>query len=264
MMSEENIIIELEDVVAGYYVAGTGLKSLRKKFVPVLKEVSVKVRDGERVAIIGESGSGKTTLLKVILGILKPLKGSVKVFGKDIYKISHRERLKILRQIGFVPQDPYRALDPSLEIRYSLIEPLEAMGSKNPLERAREVLKLVRLPEKVLELYPQDLSGGMRQRILIARAIIHDPEILILDEPTSALDVSTQAQIINLILELYTKLRFTLLVVTHDLGVAQYLAERAVIFKDGKVVEEGNLLELLTQPSHPYTKLLIESYKLPG
>lgn len=262
-MPSNSVIVSLEDVVAGYPTTGKGWKSLFKHVNVVLKNVNLKVHDGERVAIIGESGSGKTTLLKVILGLLKPVKGKVEVLGKEIYRYSWSERVNILRQIGYVPQDPYKALNPKLRVKTIISEPLESMRIKfeEIEERVREVIRMVQLSDKILEKYPNELSGGMMQRVLIARSIIHDPEILILDEPTSALDVSIQAQIIELINNIHKKLELAVLTVTHDLGVAQYLSDRAIILYRGNIVEEGYIDDVITKPRHEYTNLLIASYK---
>lgn len=256
-----SVIVKFEGVTAGYNIVQPGLKSLRKAVKVVLKDINLEIRDEERVVVIGESGSGKSTLLKVAMGLLPPLRGKVYLLGKDLYRLGGSERKRVLSQIGFVPQDPYRALDPSLKVKHALREPLEALKFPEPEKRIREVMKLVHLPEEVLEYYPADLSGGMRQRVLIARAIVHDPEILFLDEPTSALDVSLQSQIINLILELYSKLRFTLVTVTHDLGVAQYLGDRAIILYRGEIVEEGPFIDILRAPRASYTEVLLKSYK---
>lgn len=253
-------IIRLEDVTAGYFIAKQGIKSLAREKKVILRNINLRIKDGERVVIIGESGSGKTTLLRVILGLLKPFNGRVFVIGKDIYSLKWRERVKVLRQIGYVPQDPYKALNPSVKVGTILEEPLEALGISERGSRVKDILRLVNLPENVLNMYPMELSGGMRQRVLIARAIIHDPEVLILDEPTSALDVSMQAQIVNLINEIHRKLELAVLTVTHDLGVAQYLADRAVVLYRGEIIEEGDIDSIIKNPRNAYTRLLVSSY----
>ncbi|MGC8953305.1 MAG: ABC transporter ATP-binding protein [Desulfurococcus sp.] len=253
-------IIRLEDVTAGYVVIKQGIKSIAREKMVVLRNINLRIKDGERVVIIGESGSGKTTLLRVILGLLKPFNGRVFVIGKDIYSLKWRERVKVLRQIGYVSQDPYKALNPSVKVGTILEEPLEALGISERGSRVKDILRLVNLPENVLNMYPMELSGGMRQRVLIARAIIHDPEVLILDEPTSALDVSMQAQIVNLINEIHRKLELAILTVTHDLGVAQYLADRAVVLYRGEIIEEGDIDSIIKNPRNEYTRLLVSSY----
>ncbi|MCC6054689.1 MAG: ABC transporter ATP-binding protein [Thermosphaera sp.] len=254
-------ILELQRVTAGYKSI-KGFKSLIKRVEIVLRDISFTVEKGERVAIIGESGSGKTTILRVILGLLKPISGKVLIYGKDLYSLPSDQKLQILRRIGYVPQDPYRSLNPVLKIKYIVGEPLEAVGVewRHIEERASEVLKIVGLPQSIINDTAEELSGGMRQRVLIARAIIAEPEILVLDEPTSALDVSIQAQIINLLNSIYNTFKVTMITVTHDLGVAQYLADRLIILKSGKIVEEGSVDEVLRNPKSEYTKSLITSY----
>lgn len=256
-----NSIIELRNVTAGYYVA-EGFKTLKKVFKPVITNINLKVNDGERLAIIGESGSGKTTLLRVILGLLPPLQGDVVVVGERIYRIPARLRWRVTRQIGYVPQDPAKSLNPRLRIADVMAEPLARvdLSEREKTERIKDALRIVQLHELILSYYPSQLSGGMMQRVLIARAIVHDPEMLLLDEPTSALDVSIQAQIIDLLCNIQKKLELAMVTVTHDLPVAQYLADRAVILYRGAIVEEGPLGEIMAHPRSEHARLLITSY----
>ncbi len=254
-------IVVFENVYAGYSVLRR-FRSIKPSYMGVLRNISFKLHRGERLAIIGESGAGKTTIIKVLLRLLKPRRGRVLVFGKDIYRVSGDELRRIYWRIGYVPQDPGRSLNPRLRVEDILYEPLEAQGIgwDTFLEKARNVLREVGLGTYILEKIPDQLSGGQQQRVLIARAIIHDPELLILDEPTSALDVSMQAQIINLINKIYRDKKLTLLIITHDLAVAQYLADRAIVLRRGEIVEEGGIDDIITNPKHEYTKLLISSY----
>ncbi len=255
-------IIKLENVTAGYLVTPPGIKSLIKTRYIVLKNINLRVSRSERVAIVGESGSGKTTLLRVILGLLKPFIGRVFIHEYDIYKLPWRERVKILRRIGYVPQDPFKSLNPVLRVRDILIEPLEARGIREYVgSKIRSIVKLVGLPESVLDMYPEELSGGMKQRVLIARALVSEPEMLILDEPTSALDVSVQAQIINLINEIYEKFKPAILLVTHDLSIAQYIADRIIVLENKEIVEEGPIDVVLNNPQSRFMKMAISSYK---
>lgn len=262
LASETQPILILRNIVAGYKTSNTSLKSLFKKTIVVLNGIDFEVFPGERVAVVGGSGSGKTTLLRVILGLLKPLHGEVVVFGVPIYRIPWRKRVEVTRKIGYVPQDPYKSLNPILKVKKILAEPLEACGIREEIsEKAiEEVLDLVKLPKSVLDMTPGDLSGGMRQRVLIARALVGRPRLLLLDEPTSALDVSIQAQIVNLLNEIYSKLNIAMVTVTHDLSVAQYLADRVVVLREGKVVEEGPFWTVITSPKTDYVKKLVSSY----
>lgn len=261
-MNNSDYVVQLKDVWTGYKELA-GFKSIFKKHRLILKSVNFSISGGERVAIIGESGSGKTTLLKVMLGIHKPIKGEVLVHGVSIYRLPWKKRIEIIRKIGYVPQDQYRALNPSLRVDQILAEPLEALKLSEDLikEKVQEIVKLVGLPSYVLNLTPDELSGGMRQRVLIARALVHKPTILLLDEPTSALDVSVQAQIINLLNDIYVQLRPALILVTHDLSVAQYLADRVCIIKDGLITEEGLLEDILRSPKSETARNLISSYR---
>lgn len=259
----KSALIKLSKITAGYKTI-TGFTSIFKKYQVVLRNIDLEIREGERLVVIGGSGSGKSTLLKVILGLLEPIEGDVYVYDTPIYRLPWRRRIEIIRTMGYVPQDPYRALDPQLTIGKILAEPLEALKLENSVieERVRDVVKLVNLPDYVLGLRPDELSGGMRQRVLIARAIIHEPRILLLDEPTSALDVSIQAQIINLLNKIYSELGVTTITVTHDLAVAQYLADRVVILKNGIVVEDGLFDEVILNPRNEYTKQLLLGYNM--
>ncbi|MEM4717525.1 MAG: ABC transporter ATP-binding protein [Desulfurococcaceae archaeon] len=249
------------NVNAGYKVV-TDPRSVFKKYKLVLKDINLELLQGERVAVIGESGSGKTTLLRVIIGLLKPIRGEVFLYDKPIYRLPRSRQVEILRRIGYVPQDPYKALNPLLRVRDIIAEPLEAVKVDRSIinTEVEDVVKLVGLPREILNETPDELSGGMRQRVLIARALINKPKILVLDEPTSALDVSLQAQIINLINELYYMFHPSMIVVTHDLAIAQYLADRAVILKDGVIIEGGSIDEILNNPTHEYTMKLVQSY----
>jgi ABC-type glutathione transport system ATPase component len=266
VMKNPEYIIKLENVTAGYLITPPGIRSLIKTRYIVLKNINLSVNKSERIAIVGSSGSGKTTLLKVILGLLKPFSGRVFIYEYDIYRLPWRERVKILKKIGYVPQDPFKSLNPMLRVKDILREPLEAHVIRGYKEskiesKVKSIVKLVGLPEKVLEMYPEELSGGMRQRVLIARALVSEPEVLILDEPTSALDVSVQAQIINLINDIYEQFKPAILLVTHDLSIAQYIADRIIVIENKEIVEEGLIDNVLSNPQSHFMKMAVSSYK---
>jgi oligopeptide transport system ATP-binding protein len=233
-----------------------------------VNEVDFAVQPGESVGIVGESGSGKTQLLLAMLGLSPAgaqLSGSVRYRGEELLGTT-RSRLNSIRgaRIGMVFQDPMTALNPFLSIGTQLIEGLRA-HSDVPVaaarQRALELLELVQVaaPAMRLSQFPHQLSGGMRQRVLIAMALMCEPEILLCDEPTTALDVTVQAQIIALLRELRARTGIALVLVTHDLGVIAELAERVAVMYAGRIVEQAPVTELLSAPRHPYSEGLQRS-----
>ncbi|MCS7128066.1 MAG: ABC transporter ATP-binding protein [Sulfolobales archaeon] len=226
--------------------------------------VNFTLSEGETLGVVGGSGSGKTTLLKTIVGVLKPSKGEVIYRGVNVHNAKGELKKKIMAEIGYVPQEPSQSLDPRMKISSSVTEPLRALGvgKSDRYERARYILKVVGLSEEVLELYPRDLSIGMLQRVAIARALITKPKLVLLDEPTSSLDISTQAQILNFLREMKEVFNLSYIIVTHDISVASYLSERLAVMSHGTTIEEGSVDEVLNEPLHPYTRVLIEASKL--
>lgn len=245
--------------------------TLFKKPNPIkaLKGITFDIKRGERVAIVGESGSGKTMLSLSILNLLEqPLKitqGEIFFNGKDLLKIDEKELRKIRgKEISMIFQEPHSALNPVLTIGYQVMEPIlihEKTSKKEALNRAYELLKLVHIRdvERVLKSYPHQLSGGMRQRAMIAMALALNPKILLADEPTSALDVTLQAQFLNLIKDLQERFSLSLLVITHDFGVVAEIAERVIVLYGGLILEEAPVKELFKNPLNPYTKALFSS-----
>ncbi len=229
-----------------------------------VSDVSFTLSEGETLGIVGGSGSGKTTLLKAIAGVLKPSKGEVVYRGVNVHAVKGELKKRVMTEIGYVPQEPSQSLDPRMRVSSSVTEPLRALGvsKSDRYERARHILKVVGLPEEVLELYPRDLSIGMLQRVAIARALVTKPKLVLLDEPTSSLDISTQAQILNFLREMREVFNLSYILVTHDISVASYLSERRAVMSHGTIVEEGRVNEVLEEPLHPYTKVLVEAFKL--
>ncbi|HTK02172.1 MAG TPA: ATP-binding cassette domain-containing protein [Bordetella sp.] len=233
-----------------------------------LDDVSLTIRKGESFGVVGESGSGKTTLTRCVLGLETVTAGRITLDGEDITRLSG-ERLRALRsRMQIVFQDPYASLNPRMTVEEILCEPLRIHRDKLKLNgrqqsaRARELLQLVGLRGSQASRYPHEFSGGQRQRIGIARALAVEPEILILDEPTSALDVSVQAQVLNLLLNLQSRLGLTYLFISHDLGVIRYVCDRVALLFRGKLVEEGATDQIFDQPKEAYTKSLLAA--MPG
>lgn len=231
-------------------------------YVKAVDGVDLEVKRGETLGVVGESGSGKTTLGLILAKLVRPTDGRYIFKGIEVT----RELPQSLRgKIRIVFQDPYSALNPRLRIEDSIIEPLIALGysRREAIERSVEYLKLVGLGEQHLEAYPHMLSGGQRQRVVIARALVSEPEFVVLDEPTSMLDVSTQAQILQLLRDVKMKKKLTYLFITHNLAVARYISDTIAVMFAGQIVEIGSRRSIFSNPLHPYTKSLISAYPSP-
>ena len=237
------------------------------KEVRALDGVSLSVEKGESIGIVGESGCGKSTLANLIVRLEEPTSGRILLDGTDISHMKETELRPLRRRIQIVFQDPYSSLSPRMTIGQIVAEPMRVLGGhsgKETEERAKELLHLVGLPQSALGRYPHEFSGGQRQRISIARALMTEPEILILDEPTSALDVSVQAQVLNLLTDLRQELHLTYLFISHNLAVVKYISDKTVVMRKGRVVETGPSEEILTHPSEAYTRELIEAVPMIG
>jgi peptide/nickel transport system ATP-binding protein len=225
--------------------------------------VSLAVRKGEVLGIVGESGCGKSTLARMILGLLPPSAGSVRLGGRDVRSIPRRE---IARRMQPVFQDPYSSLNPRRRIADIVQLPLDVQGGVRLAERRRRAiaaLDKVGLPARFAGNYPSQLSGGQRQRVAIARALVTEPEIVVCDEPTSALDVSVQSQILNLLMDLRRDLGLTYIFISHNLAVVEHLATRVAVMYLGRVVELAPTEEVFSEPRHPYTQALLASVLTP-
>ena len=241
-----------------------------KKFFPLRKggknaavravdDVSINIYKGETLGLVGESGSGKTTLAKMILGLLPPTESTVVIDGKDIW--NKKEQKDLRKQIGAVFQDPASSLNPRATIYRSLERPLEVHGySKEEAKKLiYETADRINIGHELLDRFPHELSGGQQQRISIARAIMLQPQLLVLDEPTSALDVSVQAQTLNELLKLQEAYDMTYLFITHNLSVVRYMSDRICVMYGGQVMEIGTTDDVYADFKHPYTFGLITS-----
>ncbi|TDW23207.1 ABC transporter ATP-binding protein [Kribbella kalugense] len=231
--------------------------------------VSFTVPRGSVLAVIGESGSGKSAMLRSIIGINPPttlVTGEISVGGRDLQTMSPRDRRTARgSDVSMVFQDPLTALDPVYTVEKQLVEAIrkhhEGLDKAQARQRALELLELVRIPSAAarLKAYPSELSGGMRQRVVIAMAIAGRPTVLLADEPTTALDVTVQARMMRLFRQIQRDIDMGLVIVTHDLGVAAELADEVAVMYAGRFVEHGTATQVLTRPSHPYTEGLIEA-----
>ena len=247
-------LLELRDVTRTFALSQGVFR--RAATLTAVAGVSLKVERGEVFALVGESGSGKTTLAKMLLGLLPPTSGEILIGGTPI---SAKDRVAVSRRVQPIFQDPYSSLNPRKSVAQLIALPLVVHGVGDRAERRAEVLEmldLVGLSKRHYDAYPGQLSGGQRQRVAIARALILRPEVVICDEPTSALDVSVQAQILNLLQDIRERLGLAYLVITHNLAVVDYLAERIVVMYFGRIVEAGPTRAVLSRPLHPYTQML--------
>jgi peptide/nickel transport system ATP-binding protein len=242
--------------------------------VRAVTEASYTVNRGQALAIVGESGSGKTVMNLAPLGLLPGgvravVSGSVKVAGEDLTQASEERMMQVRgRKVGVVFQDPLSALNPNRRVGPQIEEVLRLrLGLDRAASHARaiELLSMVGIPEpdQRLRLYPHEMSGGMRQRVMIAIAIAADPELLIADEPTTALDVTIQAQILELLVQLQKQLRMAMVLVTHDIGVVARVADNVAVMYAGSIVEIGGVFDVLKHPRHPYTRALLEAIPAP-
>jgi peptide/nickel transport system ATP-binding protein len=226
----------------------------------VLFDVSLQVAQGECLALVGESGSGKTSLARAIAGLGENVQGQLRYGGAPLAFTARHRDARLRHQIQYVFQNPYRALNPRQTIAQTLSAPLAHFFSVRGDEarsRVEAVLARVSLPARLADLYPHSLSGGERQRVAIARALICEPRLLVCDEITSALDVSVQASILALLRRLQRE-GLTVLFVTHDLGVVRAIADRVLVLRRGRVVEEGSAEQVLGRPVDGYTRTLVE------
>ena len=234
-----------------------------QKYVRAVEDVTFSIRKGETLGLVGESGCGKSTLSKTLIRLYKPDDGKI-MFDQygDLALKEGAALTKARRDIQMVYQDPYSSLNPKMTIRQMFYEILSVhhICPKEEFEKKTiEILDMVGMQSYALDRYPSAFSGGQRQRIGIARALILNPALLIADEPVSALDMSIQAQIINLLMDLKAKLNLTMLFISHDLRVVQYLSDRVMVMYLGRVVEMGSAEELFQHPAHPYTQILIQA-----
>lgn len=257
---ENSNLVEIKNLYVEYQINKSVLGG--KKIIHAVNGVNLTINKGEILAIAGESGCGKSTLAKALLK-LEPVKSGEILFENQNIISLNKENLKEFRkQVQMIFQNPYASLNPKMKIIDILKEPLEIntkLTKQEILKTVKEKIKLVGLEESCLDLYPHEFSGGQRQRIAIARALVLNPKFILADEPVSALDVSIQAQVINLIKELKEKYNLTFLLITHDMSVIEYLADRVAIMYLGEVVEIGTTKEIFSNPYHPYTKALLNS-----
>lgn len=249
-----NPLLQVSNLRLSY--PGRGFRSAAPE---VLRGVSLDIAPGETLGLVGESGSGKTTLGRAVLGLAAPTSGSIVFDGNDITTASQRERRKLARDIQVVFQDPYTSLNPALPIADILSEPLIAQGKK-PADARRSVTALldqVGLPADAAARYPREFSGGQRQRVAIARALALQPRLIVCDEPVSALDLTTQARVLDLLIDLQRRTGVAYLFITHDLSVVRHISHRIAVMYRGELVETGPTAQVTEEPESDYTRRLV-------
>jgi oligopeptide/dipeptide ABC transporter ATP-binding protein len=261
----DQTLLEVSNLVK-YFPAPYGLfdRLLKKerRTVRAVDDVSFHISNNETLGLVGESGSGKTSLANAIMMLDVPSSGSIRLSGNELSKMRGNSLREVRRKIQIVFQNPYTSLDPRQRVRDILLEPLTAFGNKSKSENEQlisKTLESVGLPKNCGSRFPHEFSGGQKQRIAIARALVLNPDLIVLDEPTSALDTSIQAQILNLLRQIQKDRKVSYLFITHNVNVVKFMADRIAVMYAGKIVEIGKTKDVLERPLHPYTRSLIES-----
>ena len=252
-------VLELRDTSVVFKTRTGSLFSPNK--VQANKHINFQIYRNDIVGIVGESGCGKSTLAKVMVGLQKPTFGEVLFKGEQL-GWGRSARKKMGRSVSVVFQDPATSLNPRMSVQQQLLDPLNVHGvgsHSDRLNRVRELLSLVGLPQSALNVLPRQISGGQRQRVAIARALVLEPDVIIADEPTSALDVSVRAQVLNLLLDLKREMGLGLVFISHDINTVRYVSDRICVMLGGEIVEENTTEEIFTNPQHSYTRELLGS-----
>jgi oligopeptide/dipeptide ABC transporter ATP-binding protein len=259
-------LLEVTDLVAeyerGFRLIGARGTNARARAVD---GVSLSLRSSEMLALVGESGCGKTTAALSVLGMRKPVRGSVRLDGEELIGLSGRAMRAVRRHVQMIYQDPYASLDPRFRARETIEEPMliHHLGGSRAARRKRihEVLERVELApaSAFADRYPHELSGGQRQRVAIAASLVLEPKLLIADEPVSMLDVSVRVGVLSLLATLRQEERMGILMITHDLSSVSHFADRIAVMYSGRIVEEGPFQEVMRNPQHPYTIALLSA-----
>ncbi len=259
-------LVEVKNLKKEFPVKG-GIFSRQIASVKAVNDVTLKIKKGDTLGLVGESGCGKSTLGRCIIRLLEPTSGSIHFEEKDITSLKGGALRNLRRRMQIIFQDPYSSLNPRMNVGSIIGEPLHihkiGTNKKERADRVKELLELVGLRAEAFDKYPHEFSGGQRQRIGIARALAVNPDFLVCDEPVSALDVSIQAQVINLLMDLQQKLGLTYLFIAHDLKVVEHISTRVAVMYLGRIVETSSSEDIYKNPQHPYTQALLSAIPIP-
>ena len=266
--SQGSVLLEVDDVSKEFplkYGVVDAIAKRPKRSVKAVSNVSLQIREGETLGLVGESGCGKSTLAKTIIGLLRPTTGRVVFAGQELTALNKDQLRESCKSIQMIFQDPYASLNPRMTVASIVAEPLRYAGASKAYqtERVRELVDLVGLKPDHLQRYPHEFSGGQRQRVGIARALACNPEFIVCDEPISALDVSIQAQVINTLESLQEKLGLSYLFVSHDLSMVRHISHNVGVMYLGCMVERAPVHELYSNMLHPYTQALMSAVPIP-
>lgn len=266
-------LIRVENLTKWFEIRTGLLSSLfmrRKLFVKAVDGISFEIKKGEIFGLAGESGSGKTTTGRLILRLIEPTRGKIFFQNKEITRLNEKEFRPFRKKMQIIFQDPYESLNPRMTIFDIIAEPLRVQKIisdekeiENVVYKALEDVELVP-PEEFVYRYPHELSGGQRQRVAVARAFVVNPEFIVADEPVSMLDVSIRAEVLNLMFDLMKKYNVSFLYITHDLALARHICDRIAVMYLGKIMEMGNVEDVIYEPLHPYTKALMDAVPSPN
>lgn len=264
-MMEKEVLLSVREITK-WFPVDDKLIGKPTSFVKAVDGVSFDVYRGEVLGLVGESGCGKTTISRSILGLIQPTSGSIVFEGQELMGMKKKQLRSMRSDLQIVFQDPYSSLSPRMQIGDTIAEPMEIqkIGTRNERrQRVEELLEIVGLEKGFANRYPHEFSGGQRQRIGIARVLAANPKFMICDEPVSALDVSVRSQILNLLIDLKRDFGLTMLFISHDLSVVEYICDRIVVMYLGKVMEIAKRDDLYNNPSHPYTQALLSAIPVP-
>jgi oligopeptide/dipeptide ABC transporter ATP-binding protein len=268
--STQDYILEVKNLKKYFQAGRPGWFSRTDSHVHAVDDIDLKLKRGEVIALVGESGCGKSTLALTLMGLEQVTEGEIIFNGRDITHLNQKERKAVRQHIQMIFQDPYESLNPTQTIEEIVMEPLVVHGIGENLDERRERVRNaledsgLKPAETYMSRFPHQLSGGQRQRVVIAGALVLEPHLLIADEPVSMLDVSIRAEIINLLAELQKSRGISVIFITHDLGTVGFFADRAAVMYLGRIVEIGNISEVLKAPQHPYTQALLSVIPVPN